>query len=127
MGFIYKIVNNVNNKLYVGKTTQTIEKRFKEHIKNAKNKVNRYLYDAMNKYGYENFHAELIEECDDTILSDREIFWIKELNTFWLNGFGYNMTIGGDGGDTWSALSDESKEVAINKVKNKNIGKKRTD
>ena len=127
MGFIYKIVNNVNNKLYVGKTTQTIEKRFKDHIKNAKNKVNRYLYDAMNKYGYENFHTELIEECDDSILSSREIFWIKELNTFWLNGFGYNMTIGGDGGDTWSALSDESKEVAINKVKNKNTGKKRTD
>lgn len=126
MGKIYKIINKINNKQYVGKTTQTLEERYLGHIKCAKNKVNRYLYDAMNKYGYDNFSIQLIEECDDSILNDREIFWIAELNTYWLNGCGYNMTFGGDGGDTWLALSEESKEEKINKIRTKNTGKKRT-
>ena len=33
MPYIYKIINNVNQKNYIGKTTRTIEERFKEHCK----------------------------------------------------------------------------------------------
>ena len=55
--YIYKIVNMINNKVYIGKTYD-INKRFNTHIKNAKNKLNRRLYDAMNKYGIENFTVE---------------------------------------------------------------------
>jgi hypothetical protein len=36
---IYKITNKINKKVYVGKTTKTIEERFKKHIQNAKNDV----------------------------------------------------------------------------------------
>lgn len=50
----------------------------------------------MNKYGIENFKVEEIEYVeDDSELSDKEIYWIKELNTFGING--YNASKGGDG------------------------------
>ena len=104
MGYIYKITNIVNNKLYIGQTRKTIEERFQMHIKKAKQHTNRYLYDAMNKYGYDNFIPSEIEECDDSLLDEREIYWIAYYNTT-NKQYGYNMTIGGGGGDTWGGIS----------------------
>jgi len=94
---IYKIINQINGKIYVGKTTLPIEKRLKRHFYLADKKVNRYLYDAINKYSKENFIIELIEECEYNLANEREIYYI---NLYKSNNkeFGYNMTIGGDGG-----------------------------
>ena len=64
MGFIYKIINNINDKVYIGKTDFSIEKRWAEHKKDSqKDLKNRPLYRAMNKYGIENFSIEIVEEC----------------------------------------------------------------
>ena len=94
MAYIYKITNDINEKIYIGKTESSIEKRFKEHCKDAFRDRNekRPLYSAMRKYGIENFHIELIEEtqCPE----DREIYWIKYYNSY---KTGYNATLGGDG------------------------------
>lgn len=98
MGYIYCITNLVNQKKYVGKTTNSITKRFKEHCSDSKRErcEKRPLYDAMNKYGVENFIVEELEVVeDDNLLSEREIFWIKELQTY--GSKGYNATKGGDG------------------------------
>ena len=98
MNYIYCITNIVNNKRYVGKTTQTLEERFKEHCKDSlKERCNkRPLYDAMNKYGVENFIIEELEQVEDnTKLDEREIYWIRELQTY--GSQGYNATKGGDG------------------------------
>ena len=101
MAYIYKIINNVNQKIYIGKTSSTIEKRFKEHCNDSKKErcEKRPLYDAMNKYGIENFTVEKVEEVEnDEIASEREIYWINKLRTY--IGFndcnGYNATLGGD-------------------------------
>lgn len=52
--------------------------------------------DAMNKYGIENFKIEELEQVDDpTLLSNKEKYWIKELNTW--GHTGYNASKGGDG------------------------------
>lgn len=97
MAFIYKITNDVNGKVYIGKTLRSVEKRWKEHIKGSKRErtENRPLYRAMNKYGVEHFHIETVEECVEEIAEEREAFWIKEYDSFGKNG--YNATIGGDG------------------------------
>lgn len=95
-GFIYKITNDINNKMYIGKTLHSIEKRFEEHLKDAQadNKKNRPLYKAIRKYGPEHFHIELIEKTDIHNLCDREVYWISFYNTY---KEGYNATLGGDG------------------------------
>ena len=98
MAYIYCITNLINNKRYIGKTTLTIEKRFKEHCRDSqKQRYNkRPLYNAMNKYGIENFKVEELEYVkDESILSEREIFWINELQTYGHGG--YNASKGGDG------------------------------
>lgn len=96
MAFIYKITNSINGKSYIGKTCFSIEKRFKEHQKDAFRDRNekRPLYSAMRKYGIENFTVEQIEECSDMLSSEREKYWIEYYNTY-ING--YNATKGGDG------------------------------
>lgn len=96
IGRIYKIWNDVNDKLYIGKTMSSIEDRFKEHCKDSKRErfEKRPLYNAMNKYGIECFHIELVEECDLKELSEKEIYWIGYYNTY---KNGYNATLGGDG------------------------------
>lgn len=55
MAFIYKITNLVNGKVYIGKTEETIEKRFRQHLSesNKDRCKNRPLYRAIRKYGKE--------------------------------------------------------------------------
>ena len=88
---IYQITNLVNNKTYIGKTSKTAEQRFARHCYNSKTQ-DTYLYKAMRKYGIENFIIEVLEETDTP--NEREMFWIESLSP------NYNMTKGGDGGDT---------------------------
>ena len=94
MAYIYQIINDINDKIYVGKTENSIEKRFKEHCRDAFRRQceQRPLYSAMRKYGIEHFHAELIEETDQP--EEREIYWIEQKRSF---KNGYNATLGGDG------------------------------
>lgn len=94
MSYIYKITNDINNKVYIGQTSFSIEKRFSEHCKDAfKFKAEkRPLYSAMRKYGIENFHVELLEETENP--NEREKYWIQKFNTY---HNGYNATIGGEG------------------------------
>lgn len=93
MGYIYKIINDINNKIYIGKTSTTISDRWNHHLYSYKQQ-NWHLYLAMRKYGIEHFHIEEIEKVEDDKLNEKEIYWIKKLNTI---ENGYNMTIGGDG------------------------------
>lgn len=94
MAYIYQIINDINNKIYIGKTEFSIDKRFKEHCSDAFKERNekRPLYSAMRKYGIEHFHIELIEETD--FPEEREKYWIEQKQSF---KQGYNATLGGDG------------------------------
>ena len=95
-GYIYQITNDINDKIYIGKTLSSLEKRFQEHCKDSAkpSKEKRPLYDAMRKYGIEHFTISLIGEYPVSELSDKEIFWIAEKNSY---HNGYNATRGGEG------------------------------
>ena len=94
MAYIYQIINDINGKIYVGKTERTIKERFQEHCKDylKREYEKRPLYSAMQKYGIEHFHIELLEETDNP--EEREVYWIEQKRSF---KYGYNATIGGDG------------------------------
>lgn len=90
-GIIYKIMNLLDNMIYVGQTIRTLEERFQEHTQ-----AETYIGRAIRKYGAENFTIEVLEECDTREqLNEREIFWIATLNCKAPNG--YNLTDGGEG------------------------------
>ena len=94
MPYVYKITNDINNKVYIGQTTRTIEERFKEHLYEVVRgrHLDWPLYKAMKKYGVQHFKPEIIEETCD--LDERERFWIEVYRSF---KDGYNATIGGGG------------------------------
>ena len=94
LAYIYQIVNDINDKIYVGKTYFSIERRFREHCYDCYRYTSesRPLYHAMRKYGVEHFWIELLEETNNP--EEREKFWIKEKKSYEM---GYNATLGGDG------------------------------
>lgn len=102
IGYIYLVENRINGKCYIGQTTQTIEKRWKQHCCSAKqDNCNMPLCRAIRKYGADNFTVDEIErvECDSkeelkTQLNSFEKYCIEQYDTYL--GEGYNATIGGD-------------------------------
>ena len=114
--YIYKITNNINNKIYIGCTTKTIEQRFSEHIHRSKNKkYNTKLYNSFEKYGIENFSINLIEECDSSLMFIKEIEYIKEYDSY---NVGLNTTFGGEGCLGYKH-TDEIREKISTKTKEK--------
>lgn len=95
MGYIYKIQNKINNKIYIGQTVANPNRRWMQHKNNIKRDYLQHLalYKAMNKYGIENFLFEVLEEVPNENLDEREKYWIKYFNSYGKNG--YNMTLGG--------------------------------
>lgn len=111
MGEIYKITNSINNKVYIGQTITTLKHRFSQHKCSALNKERKNaLYNAIRKYGIENFFIENIETLPNNLLNQREQYWIKFYNSY---KNGYNSTIGGDNGVP--KFSDEQILSAWNK------------
>ena len=92
-GIIYLITNTINDNKYVGQTVMQLNKRWLAHIQESKTYSEHPLYRAINKYGIDNFKIRVLEECGEDILSEREIYWIKKLDTY---NRGYNATTGGE-------------------------------
>ena len=89
-GVIYLINNLLNGMKYVGQTIN-LKQRISQHKRG-----NQYIDFEIQKYGWENFKFEVLEECASREqLNEREKFWIRELNTKKPNG--YNLTDGGKG------------------------------
>lgn len=91
---IYVIRNTVNDKCYVGQSTNYLY-RFRKHKEEARRNNYKYksvLYNAMNAIGIDKFYVELLESQVDNY-NEREIYWINKLNTIRPNG--YNLAAGG--------------------------------
>ena len=96
MGYIYKISNDINDKVYIGKTLASVSDRWKEHLSDMDKRKNekRPLYSAMRKYGTSHFYIEEIEQCSNDIINERECYWINFYDSY---KNGYNATKGGEG------------------------------
>jgi group I intron endonuclease len=101
---IYKTTNLINGKFYIGKDKHNDPKYF------GSGKI---LKQAIKKYGIDNFIKEIIEECySEQQWLEREIYWIDYYNAI---NEGYNIALGGNGGDTIS--NNPNKMVIYEKKK----------
>ncbi len=95
-GLIYKYENKINGKIYIGQTCNSLKKRHKKHLTQMRHNDNDYFHRALKKYGFENFTLSIVE--DNILLEeldDKEIYYIKQYDSYYTSGKGYNMTKGG--------------------------------
>ena len=114
IGWIYKITNKIDGKIYIG---QTIEKdpfrRIRRHFQQVKTKGISYLKRSINKYGKDNFEIDILFCCLDSIyINDMEKYFISYYNCQIPNG--YNIKSGGEQG---GSLPEEVKKQQGLKVK----------
>lgn len=97
IGFIYKVTNLINGKIYIGQTRQSIQTRWEQH------RFSPYIchfHQAIKKYGYENFKIEELCRLDleekelSKKLNELEIKYIEKFDSY---NNGYNSTKGGEG------------------------------
>lgn len=90
---IYAIINKINGKQYIGSSKSVYYRWNQSHRPDLRNNThgNRHLQSAWKKYGEDNFSFKVIEECDQSILLEREEHWI-EYHKSWERENGYNFT-----------------------------------
>jgi group I intron endonuclease len=95
---IYLIRNTINGKIYIGKTTGTLRRRWFEHMRDARLGKQRYLCQAIRKYGVAAFTIEALHENIASLaeLNQLEREMIKMYGSC-NSAIGYNLTTGGDG------------------------------
>lgn len=101
MGHIY-ILTSPKGKSYIGQTSRPIQKRFKEHQLESSGCV--AIYNAIHKYGWENFEKDYYE-CPDEDLNKHEELMVEVLDTLSPNG--YNLR---EGGGSNGKMSEDSKK-----------------
>lgn len=100
MNYIYCFTNIINNKKYIGSTIKKPNIRYNQHIYNAfhenTHQYNYPLYQAIRKYGLDNFEFEVLlsKDCDEATIRKIEAEYIKKYNTLSPNG--YNQTLDTD-------------------------------
>lgn len=150
---IYIITNLITGKRYIGQSID-IQRRFHDH-RCISHESNRHLKYALAKYGKENFKYEVLEECDESELNEKERYYIEKLKPE------YNVANGGQDSlrrypdeikkkisekskEQWANMSDEEKKARIKnnlkgprkghavsektkqKLRDKNLGKKQS-
>lgn len=113
-GYIYKITNNINGKIYIGQ--HRAEKFDEKYWGSGSN-----LFDAKQQYGIENFSQEILVWCetlDD--LNTQEMFWIKQLNAQ-NPDVGYNIQPGGIKPKGYVITEDVKKRIS-SKARGRKLG-----
>lgn len=106
---IYKITNP-DKEIYIGKSIN-IEQRF-ETYKSHHCKEQTRLHYSLKKYGWFHHIFEIIEECSEIDINEKEQYWIKQFNCV-LNGLN---CIGG-GHHKPYIYPEEAKRVKSEKMK----------
>lgn len=117
---IYKWTNIVNNKVYIGKSSNIIRRKT-EHLYTLRNNKHRnhYLQNSFNKYGEDCFKFEIVELCDEDDLNEREEYYIKLYKTL-DKKYGYNL-MENDGRNNRHSQETKKKMSASHSGKKKSI------
>ena len=117
-GYIYKI-EFPEGKHYIGLTTTSLERRKIDHKKCAKSDKTNCLYKAIRKYEmidtFELIEIDTAETREE--LCEKEIKYIQEYNSYYLNKKGYNMTFGGEGLNGYVYTEDVKQKMSEAKKK----------
>lgn len=117
IGYIYITTNLINGKKYIGQKRST---EFNPEYKGS----GKYLWRAINKYGWDNFKVELVKECNTNYddLDQMEIDLIKQHDAVNSKEF-YNLQAGGQKGNIkGSKLSDETRALMSSSRKGRHTG-----
>ena len=107
---VYMHTNKLNNKKYIGITCRPVEVRWRD---GKGYKLNRHFWSAIQKYGWDNFiHEILALNLSKEEAQKLEVELISVYNTTDEN-FGYNVSIGGEGGARYST---EEEKIAARKI-----------
>lgn len=118
MGCVYKAMNIVNGKWYIGKTVRNLKYRSKAHLYYADTGGGYAFHNALRKYGSENFKWEVLFASEDNSkLLEVEAEFIKQFRTLSPNG--YNLTEGGRGSVGYHHTAE-----AIEKIQKASTGRK---
>lgn len=120
---IYKITNTITDKFYIGSSID-VKRRHREHLTDLKgNSHHSYMLQrAFNKYGADKFKFEVIEECEECELRDREQWYLDNFQPYIkTNGYNINPTAFG-GRDV--KLSEETKSKISKSLIGKMAGSK---
>ena len=125
--YVYKITNQINEKVYIGQSIRPIEERFKRHLTDSLNNVlDTHLARAIRKYGKDSFYIELIDVANtQDELNKKEQYYIKEYNSI-INGYNETDALYKCGGNTYkSKTTEELKEISLSKIGIKNSQSKK--
>lgn len=112
---IYKIINKINNKIYIGQTTKTLEQRFKRHMSDSlNNRIHTKFSNAIRKYGEINFVGFVIDTAKNQIeLDEKECYWIHYYDAV---NSGYNSTDGAVNANTYKYKTDKEMKKIKHKI-----------
>lgn len=111
---VYVVTNKENGHKYVGITTGSVDKRWREHRFAARHDKGRPLYRAMRKYGEAAFSVEILATASSKEeLKQLECEFIQALRTYARDGSGYNLTLGGDGLEKMNSPRGEQSSRAV--------------
>lgn len=118
---IYKITNLINGKIYIGKTVREARKRWAAHL-NPKADTSMIIVRALKKYGADKFSFEVIDIAENPeMLSSKETFYIKSLNSMSPNG--YNQIDGvGNYSEAWKSKTSDKVSCFIKTPVTRNDG-----
>lgn len=110
---IYKTTNILNGKIYIGQTSKDLNTNYLGS--------GRAIIKAIKKYGKCNFKREVLEECDSKeYMNNREKYWIQHFDSI-NRTIGYNVSIGGEGGNLGYEVNQKISETKKNKIIVKDI------
>lgn len=119
---IYKITCKINNKIYIGQTTETLKQRFSKHIGYQKENSDTKFYRAIRKYGANNFYIEELDSAkNQEELDEKELYWINKLEAV-NKGYNSKAVKGKCGGDTLS--NHPNKTTISEKIRQSKLGDK---